>query len=95
MKYCIVEIRKCYVGDDYLQNHYNCHLYDSRAEALIYLNDYGAKLLGESDCQVPDIRNRIINERGETYGFLDANGESHYFALVELDEKRKNEFLNQ
>lgn len=94
MKYCIVDVIKCTLGEEYVQNHYNCRIYDTRKEAEDYLAVYNAKPLTSSDnfC-VPDIRGKIINERGEIYGYRDANDHPHYFALVEMEENRRNAFI--
>lgn len=94
MVYCIVPIRKCFVGDEYVQNHHENIRFESLDLAQKYIDSVYGKKLGE-ECQrcVPDIRRHIINERGTIYGYLDANDEVHYFALVEMEEKRRNEFL--
>ena len=95
MIYCIVSIRKCFVGDEYVQNHHDLEKFNSMNAADDFIKRHGARKLGDQDWQnpVPDIRRHIINERGTIYGFYDANDEAHYFALVEMEESRKNEFL--
>lgn len=98
MLYCIVHIRRCFVGDDYLQNHNDLIKFDSEEKALEYLKNLKACKFGDRGIQniipdVPDIRGKIINERGDIYGYKDANDEYHYLALVQMQEERRNEFL--
>lgn len=95
MIYCIVHIRKCFVGDEWVQNHHDNIKYNSMEDALDYIKRNSARKLGDPEWQnpVPDIRRHIINERGTIYGYYDANDESHYFSLVEMEESRKNEFI--
>jgi hypothetical protein len=97
MIYCIVMIRKCFVGDEYVQNHHDNLKFEKIEDAQKYINNHSARKLGDDNWQhpVPDIRRHIINERGTIYGYYDANDEAHYFSLVEMEETRKNKFLDE
>lgn len=97
MVYAIVNIRKCLVGDEYVQNHYDNSVFEKLEEAQQFIKEHSARKLGEGHYQrdIPDIRRHIINERGEIYGYFDDNDEVHYFALVEMEESRRNKFLDE
>lgn len=100
MKYCIVDIRKCFIGSEFLQDHYDCRIYDSFSEVHEYVKKFNAKPLHNlQENQYLDIRGNIINERGEAYVYVDANDEPHYFAVVEMPDQesggRKNHFADK
>lgn len=97
MKYCLVKIHRSHLSGDYVQNNFDLVVHDSLNDALNAISKLKAcKLDGLSKSSQPiiDIRGRVINERGELYGFLDANESPQYFSLVEMEESRRNSFLN-
>jgi hypothetical protein len=96
MTYCIVQIHRCFVGDDYVQNHFNCLNFETLEEVDVYIRTHSACKIADG-CQrfVHDIRGRIINERGTLYGYYDANDDVHYFAVVKIEGTRKNAFIDQ
>lgn len=96
--YCLIPIRKCYIGEDYLQNNYDIiRQFDTKEEAIVFLKTKKCCTLLGFDKQICedilDIRGNIINERGEIYGYLDDNQEVHYIALVDMPDTRRNSFL--
>jgi len=96
MKFCLVKIHKSPVSGDYVQNNFDLVEFDSRKDAEANIRKFRAvslKDLTKEDRPINDIRGNIINERGEIFGFLDANDNAQYFSLVEMEEERRNEFL--
>jgi hypothetical protein len=97
MKHCIVKIHKSPISGNYVQNNFELTPFDSLEEVNNNIKKILAiplsSLVNSENKIIDDIRGNIINERGEIYGYVDANDHPHYFSIVVMNEDRRNNFL--